>query len=103
MRKRGNGNHQRNGNHRGIQRNDETAVLSLSMVQEGEVVRIVSFRGGRGIQNRLFALGLIPGTKIVKIKDNHDGPAIVRVKNSRLAIGRGLLHRIEVEYINKEL
>ena len=73
-----------------------SVVMPLSLLDEGETAKIISFRGGRGIANRLAALGLTPGTELIKIKDNHYGPAIIRVKESRLALGRGLLHRIDV-------
>lgn len=74
-------------------------VMPLSLLAEGRTATIVSFRGGRGIHNRLAALGILPGTEVTKIKDNHHGPAIVRVKDSRLALGRGLLHRIDVNSV----
>lgn len=80
---------------------DGSVVFPLSLLGEGESGRIVSFRGGRGIHNRLAALGITPGTIVTKIKDNHSGPAIIRVKDSRLALGRGLLHRIDVDRVEK--
>jgi ferrous iron transport protein A len=81
---------------------DGSVVFPLSMLDVGESARIVSFRGGRGIHNRLAALGITPGTVVTKIKDNHSGPAIIRVKDSRLALGRGILHRIDVDRVFEE-
>ena len=75
-------------------------MMPLSLASEGQVLKLVSIRGGLGVQKRLTALGLTPGTEVTIITQNYDGPLILAVKGSRLAIGRGLSYHILVETQN---
>ncbi len=72
-------------------------MMPLSMVTPGESVRLVSIRGGRRIRQRLADLGLTPGTTLRVVQANAWGPLIVAFKDdARLALGRGMAHKIEV-------
>ncbi|NMC45276.1 MAG: ferrous iron transport protein A [Chloroflexi bacterium] len=71
--------------------------MPLSLAPAGQLLRLVSIQGGLGVQKRLTALGLTPGTEVMVISQSCDGPIILAVKDSRLALGRGLLHHIQVE------
>jgi Fe2+ transport system protein FeoA len=75
----------------------EALSIRLAMISSGETVRIVSIEGGQGIRKRLADLGLNLGEVISVIQTNHHGPMILAVKESRLAIGRGIAHKIMVE------
>jgi ferrous iron transport protein A len=72
-------------------------TMPLTLVTAGEGVRIREIRGGRRLRQRLAEMGLNPGTRLQVIFANRDGPLIVGVKDSRLAIGWGMAHRILVE------
>jgi ferrous iron transport protein A len=72
-------------------------MMPLSMVTPGESVRLVSIRGGRRARQRLADLGLTPGTTLRVVQANAWGPLIVAFKDdARLALGRGMAHKIEV-------
>lgn len=71
--------------------------MPLSLAPEGQLLKLISIQGGLGVQRRLTALGLTPGTEVTIVTHNCGGPIILAVKDSRLAIGRGLLHHIQVE------
>jgi len=71
--------------------------MPLSFAPEGQLLKLISIRGGLKVQRRLNALGLTPGTEVTIVSRNAGGPIILAVKDSRLAIGRGLLHHIQVE------
>lgn len=75
-------------------------MMSLAMVSEGEIVRLVALRGGRGMNKRLADLGLNVGMTIRVIRRIANGPIILDVKDSRLAIGRGMAHHLMVEVIS---
>lgn len=70
--------------------------MPLTMVKAGKRVRLTRVNGGRGIQARLAAMGLVPGVEIEVVNNNRRGPIIVAVRESRLAIGRGMAHKIIV-------
>ena len=72
-------------------------MMPLSMVTPGEPVQLISIRGGRRIRQRLADLGLTPGTTLRVVQANAWGPLIVAFKDdARLALGRGMAHKIEV-------
>jgi Fe2+ transport system protein FeoA len=75
------------------------ALMSLAMASPGEEVRLVGVRGGWGIRRRLADMGLTPGEKVWVVQSGHRGPLIIAVRDSRLALGRGMAHKIMVELI----
>ncbi len=75
----------------------QDACIPLAMVSSGETVRLISVGGGQGIRKRLADLGLNVGEKLFVIQSTSQGPMILGVKESRLAIGRGVAYKIFVE------
>ena len=71
--------------------------MPLSMVRQGTTVRLLEIQGGMGMRKRLANLGLTSGMDLQTISESPNGPMIIKVKDSRLAIGRGVLHHIMVE------
>jgi len=74
----------------------DTDRMSLSMVQPGQKVRLVTVQAGRGLKARLAEMGLVPGVELEVINRNSAGPFIVAVKQSRIMLGRGMAHKIVV-------
>lgn len=67
----------------------------LSMAVEGDRVRIVMHRGGRGLDKRLASMGLqIDST--IEILQRLGGSLVVAVNDIRLALGAGMAHKIMV-------
>jgi Fe2+ transport system protein FeoA len=73
--------------------------MPLSMASPGEEVRLVGVRGGWGIRRRLADMGLTLGEKVWVVQTGPSGPLVVAVRDSRLALGRGMAHKIMVEPI----
>jgi len=72
-------------------------ALSLAKIREGEEVEIVSIKAGLKTTKRLADLGLTPGTKIKVLHKAIAGPIEIRIRGSRLALGRGLTNEITVK------
>ena len=72
-----------------------TDLLPLSMVAPGQPVQLVQILAGRRLRRRLTEMGLTPGVELTVMQD-HGGPLLVSVYNSRLALGRGMAHKIMV-------
>lgn len=70
--------------------------MTLNTVPEGAVVKIVKISAGRGVSSQMHHMGLLEG-ETVKVVRNTRGHLIVAKDNLRLAIGRGMSHKIEVE------
>lgn len=73
--------------------------MPLALIAEGEEVRLIAIHGGHHMRRRLADLGLNTGMTLRVIRRNPSGPMILDVKDSRLAVGRGMANRVIVELI----
>lgn len=72
------------------------AALPLGLVSRGTQVRVVALRdNGRGLEKRLEAMGIRVGTEMEVLQDE-GGSVVVRVGESRIALGVAMKHRILV-------
>jgi len=71
-------------------------VVPLSALATNEAGAIQGYRGGRGIMGRCLALGFTPGARIEMLHNTGQGPIIVLVRDTRVALGRGEAGRIMV-------
>jgi ferrous iron transport protein A len=74
--------------------NDE--VVSLSILHAGEHGEVVRLAGGRGVLSRMTALGFTPGADVTVLQNYGRGPLIARVRDARIALGRGEAGRVYV-------
>jgi ferrous iron transport protein A len=71
--------------------------ITLARMQAGQRGTIVQVQGGRGLVNRLDALGIRAGKRITKISSMFmRGPVTIEVDRTRIAIGFGMANRIIV-------
>lgn len=68
----------------------------LAETSKGPVV-IRSLEGGVGMQAHLAGMGIVTGMKINVMRNDGNGPVVVRVHNARIAIGRFMAAKILVE------
>ena len=68
-------------------------LLTLQVGRKGIVGKIV---GGRSACKRLNELGLVPGAEIEMVNKIANGPVMIRVKGSKLALGRGLANKVHI-------
>jgi ferrous iron transport protein A len=71
-------------------------TMPLSTVSSGKQVHIVSIEAGWGLQRRLVDMGLTPGLKVTVVRSQKSGSVVLDVRGSRLALGRGISHKIMV-------
>jgi len=63
-------------------------------------IRIVNYRGGRGVGYKLRQLGLYPGREVKILRYAPlGGPVMIDVEGRSIAIGRGIASRVEVEVV----
>ncbi|MDZ7641749.1 MAG: FeoA family protein [Desulfurivibrio sp.] len=70
--------------------------VPLRFTQEGEQGRIVAINGGGGARERLAALGLRPGVTVRVLCNPMDGKLLLEHGDSRLYLGGGMAHKIQV-------
>jgi Fe2+ transport system protein FeoA len=71
-------------------------VFPLAMAEVNRQVQIRRILGGHGLANRLSAMGLAPGMQVLVVRNDHGGPLVIGVLESRFMIGRGMAHHILV-------
>lgn len=71
-------------------------VLPLLMISPGKEVVLVSLGGGLNFRRRLTDMGLAEGVRFKVLHSQGPGQCIVRVGNTRLAIGYGMAQKIIV-------
>lgn len=77
--------------------------MPLSHLRAGERARITRIEGGYGIRKKLTDMGVIPGKEIRVHHGAGMGPRVVVVEETKIMLGRGVLHRIMVDPIDCEL
>lgn len=68
----------------------------LTMAAVGQDVRLCQLCAGRRMTHRLAEMGLTPGVCMRVVQDS-GGPMLVAVRGSRVALGRGIAHKLNVE------
>ncbi len=72
--------------------------MPLAMLNKGEKAYIRKIVGGRTAKGKLTGLGLISGKEVTMYSENRGtGPIIVGIDSNRIALGRGMAHKILVE------
>jgi ferrous iron transport protein A len=72
---------------------DQTPLTHLAA---GDRSTVAELRGGRSFVSRLATLGFTPGAPLVVVQNYGRGPLIVRVRDTRIALGRGEAKRVLV-------
>lgn len=76
----------------------ETKMITLRQMRSGQKGKVVEIQGGHGMVNRLGAMGVRPGKRIVKVSSMlMRGPITIQIGNTRMAIGFGMANKIIVE------
>ena len=74
----------------------EKEALPLSEVPAGKTVRLVAVHAGQGLKSRLAAMGLLANETIHVLRNDFSGQLIVRVKNTKVVLGRGMSQKVLV-------
>jgi len=75
----------------------EERTVPLSTVSSEKEVTLIDVHGGRGMESRLYSMGLIPGLRMRILSNNGAGPLMVAVGDMRVALGRGMAFKMMVE------
>ncbi|MEA2081202.1 MAG: FeoA family protein [Elusimicrobiota bacterium] len=75
---------------------------NLMDMEDSQKGVIISLEGGNFFRNKLSSMGISEGAKIKKITGHFiGGPVIIKVKNTEIAVGRGMAEKIIVEVKEK--
>jgi len=69
----------------------------LAMATPQQPLQCVAILAGRGVWRHLAAMGLIPGAIITVLNSRgRGGPVMIRIGDTRLALGWGMAQRVMV-------
>ncbi len=69
---------------------------TLAAVKPGQTVRLVRIDASQRLMARLAAMGMLPHVEITVVRNGHPGPCVIRVRDSKVVLGRGMADKIEV-------
>ena len=73
-------------------------LIPLGQMQGGQTGTVVQISGGRGLVNRLQALGIRPGKRITKVSSMFmRGPITIQMDGVQFALGFGMARQVLVE------
>ncbi len=71
--------------------------LTLSMIESDSTVEFIGVDAGKTLTNHLTSLGLLPGQKFTVLKNDFQSAFILKIKESRVALGKGMATKIIVK------
>ncbi|MFC1946252.1 ferrous iron transport protein A [Chloroflexota bacterium] len=78
-------------------------TMTLQAMPSGRCGRVVSVEGGRGLVERLSAMGLRTGQAVTKMSSMvMRGPVTVQVGSTQIALGYGMARKIIVSLESKK-
>ena len=76
-------------------------TIPLCDAPRGCPLRLTGIQGGTRLNRRLVELGLTPGVRLRVLQDS-GGPLILALRDSRIALGRGMAEKLSVTIIEDE-
>lgn len=74
--------------------------MTLLDSPKGKLVRIIEYKGGKGVGFKLRQLGLNPGREVRVLRHAPlGGPVMIAFDSRSVALGRGIAARVEVEAV----
>jgi Fe2+ transport system protein FeoA len=78
----------------------EHTTMPLSMARAGHLLQLIEIRAGHKLTRRLAEMGLTRGVTLQVVQDG-GGPLLIAVRGSRVAIGRGMAHKLLVAVVER--
>lgn len=76
--------------------------VPLSLIPAGKMVKLIAVRGGFGACKRLAEMGIKVGDVFEVIQNSFAGQFIIKFKDTKLALGQGMVHRLIVQEVKGE-
>lgn len=79
-----------------------TASINLTQLGNGKSAKVIKFQGGRYFISKLEAMGIVPGTTILKKTASlMKGPIVIEKGEMQFAIGYAMAQKIIIEPIDE--
>lgn len=71
--------------------------MNIAQFNIGQNLRVLEVLG-KGAERKLFEMGIMPGTELrIIARHPFQGPVVIKIGNSEIALGRSIAQKIEVE------
>lgn len=70
--------------------------LYLDDAHVGKTYTMLGLEGGQAFREKIYSMGLNPGVKFKILLNSGHGPIEIQVRQTKLAIGRGMARRIKI-------
>ena len=74
---------------------------NLTDINAGAAVIVDKIDGGGAFKEKLLSMGILPGKVIEVLSARKNGPVVIKVSDTRLALGHGMAHKIHVKLIRQ--
>jgi len=81
---------------RGPAKGTAAPAMPLTEASIGQEVVLVGIRGGHRLRHRLAEMGFMRGVRFQILNRGRPGPFLVLLGDTRLMLGRGMVHRIRI-------
>ena len=72
--------------------------IDLTQINKGEFVQVVEIMGGQHFKEKVDAIGLHVGSRIMKLSTQVlSGPVTIKIGNTKVALGHGMAKKILVD------
>ncbi|MCP4583919.1 MAG: hypothetical protein GY839_20090 [candidate division Zixibacteria bacterium] len=71
--------------------------LHLDNAAVGRSYTMLGLEGGQAFREKIYSMGLNPGVKFKILLNSGHGPIEIEVRQTKLAIGRGMALRIKIK------
>jgi ferrous iron transport protein A len=77
--------------------------MVLSDLFNGSYLRVIRFEDGKGLEDQLWQLGILPGdTGRVLRQAPFGGPVLLEIHGRTIALGRGVASKVIVDEIEQD-
>ncbi|MEW6132108.1 MAG: FeoA family protein [Pseudomonadota bacterium] len=74
-------------------------MITLDRLPQGAIAAVRKLSGGKELKSRLSAMGLTEGAHLTVLQNRGNGPVLVKVRDTRIALGRGEAIKVLVEQV----
>ena len=75
---------------------------TLVQLKAGSRAKITGINGSGAYRNRVCTFGFMPGTRLVVVDNRGNGPVLVRLRDTLVALGRREAAAVNVKTVNPE-
>jgi Fe2+ transport system protein FeoA len=77
-----------------------SGAFPLTLADPSHRLQCVAVLGGHGLRRHLAAMGLVPGVAVAVLNSTGPGgPVVIRIRDTRLALGRGMAQKVMVRRV----